>query len=557
MSEIRRRQRRKQDIKPLIFVAIFFVLVALCGLGITLMVRYTPSNKIADYNTYFKIVSKDRIPVIIEDSIEETQAKLIEDQLYFPLELVKERLNPHFYYEPAEELLLCTLASEVIELDYRLEDGETFILAEDVKKCTDMEYQLYQEPGRVSITLYEGSEQHREVVEDAKLRVEGNIKSSILTEVVAGAQVTELEAGESWSLVKVEGFIGFLPNEALSDTGIVVNLEERATMPEYTSITRDFKINLSWHVVTTAGANEQLEDRIAEADGLNVISPTWFRLQDTDGNISSLASQEYVQKAHDLGIEVWALVDNFDHDVDFMEMLSHTSKRNNAVTQLIDLALEYNLDGINLDFESIPSDGGEAYVQFIRELSVACRKQQLVLSVDNYVPRPHTAHYNRAEQGIVADYVIIMGYDEHYSGSSESGSVASIGFVDDGIQRTLEEVPAHKIINAVPFYMRVWTETSGASGEIELSSRAIGMEEADQLIRDMELYPVWNQETGQYYSEYETEEGVNKIWFENAASIEEKMKLIQSNNLAGVASWRLGFEKPEIWKVMKQYLQNE
>lgn len=187
--------------------------------------------------------------------------------------------------------------------------------------------------------------------------------------------------------------------------------------------------------------------------GINVISPTWFALTDSEGNFSSFASSAYVKRAHDMGIEVWGLIDNFSNKdaVDTYELLSYTSRREKLTENLVNTALEYGLDGINVDFESISQDAGTHFIQFIRELSVTCRKNGLVLSVDNYVPTGYTDHYDRKEQGVFADYVIIMGYDEHYSGSPEAGSVASIGFVEDGIRRTVDQVPAEKVINAVPF----------------------------------------------------------------------------------------------------------
>ncbi len=91
------------------------------------------------------------------------------------------------------------------------------------------------------------------------------------------------------------------------------------------------------------------------------------------------------------------------------------------------------LDGINLDFESITEEQAPHYIQFVRELSIACRNQGIVFSIDDPVPT-YSKHYDRTEQGIVADYVIIMGYDEHYAGSTDAGSVSSLGFVKAGIE---------------------------------------------------------------------------------------------------------------------------
>ncbi|MDE6320318.1 MAG: chitinase, partial [Lachnospiraceae bacterium] len=192
-------------------------------------------------------------------------------------------------------------------------------------------------------------------------------------------------------------------------------------------------------------------------EGLNVISPTWFTLTGNEGEFSSFAAASYVQRAHEMGLEVWGLVGNVESvDVDMYELLSRSSSRWKLITNLVAAAQEYDLDGINIDFENLSLDAGEPFIQFIRELSIPCRKYGIVLSVDNYVPMNHTDHYDRAEQGVVADYVIIMGYDEHYNGSKEAGSVASINFVENGIKNTVADVPAKKVINALPFYTRLW-----------------------------------------------------------------------------------------------------
>ena len=158
--------------------------------------------------------------------------------------------------------------------------------------------------------------------------------------------------------------------------------------------------------------------------GVNVISPTWFSVVSTEGNISSLASKEYVDKAHAKNLEVWGLIDNFNESVSTYDTLVQKSSRSHIIEMLISEAKRVGLDGINVDFETLTEEEAPHFIQFIRELSVACRKEQLVLSIDNPVPS-YTYFYNRKEQGVVADYVIIMGYDEHFAGSEEAGSVGS------------------------------------------------------------------------------------------------------------------------------------
>ena len=316
--------------------------------------------------------------------------------------------------------------------------------------------------------------------------------------------------------------------------------------PEYKANTRDHKINLGWHVIGGVEGNDTLEAAVSQTKGLNVISPTWFTLTGNEGEFSSFATTSYVERAHEMGLEVWALVGNVDSvDVDMYTVLGKTSNRRRLILQLLAAAREYNLDGLNIDFENISLDAGEPFVQFYQGTFHPLQKYGIVLSVDNYVPMDHTDHYDRAEQGAVADYVIIMGYDEHFAGG-EAGSVASYNYVKEGIEKTLAVVPREKVINAVPFYTRVWTEKDGNT-----SSSAMGIRDALAWVEENNVELYWQEELGQYYGELNTEEGLKQIWMEEEVSLGLKMDLIRENDLAGVGCWKLGFEPASIWDVVK------
>ena len=307
------------------------------------------------------------------------------------------------------------------------------------------------------------------------------------------------------------------------------------------------KVCLVWHQVTSTEANEAMEELIANTSGVNVIAPTWFALTDNKGNYHSYADRSYVDKAHALGMQVWAALDNFNmgENVNSEILFAQTSVRSRLIAKLMADVKTYNLDGINLDIEGIKESAGPHYVQFIRELSVSCRNEGIILSVDNYVPAPYNAFYNRAEQGRVADYVIIMGYDEHYAGG-EAGSVASYPYVREGIERTLALVPKEKVINALPFYTRIWTEKDGKT-----TSSAMGIQNAQIWVKENNVDLYWQEELGQYYGKLETDEGLKQIWMEEATSLGLKMDLIKEYDLAGVGCWKLGFEPASIWDIVR------
>ena len=349
------------------------------------------------------------------------------------------------------------------------------------------------------------------------------------------------------------------------------NISRDFKEPVYTNISKDYRINMVWHNVSNATANGYIQQSLAGTEGLNTIAPTWFSISDTEGNLTSIASADYVSYAHQSGLEVWAVLRDFHGGInsydETYQVLSYTSKRQRLISQVIQAALASDVDGINLDFELVSSECGPHYIQFVRELSVACRENGLVFSVDNYVPQPYNQHYDIAEQGVVADYVIIMAYDEHTDASYEAGSVASISYLQNGIADALDSVPRERLIAGVPFFTRLWLETPKTEDELageagteaasypdKISSKAMGMDEAAQTVADAGAQTVWDEETKQNYAEWKTDGGTYKIWLEDADSLEEKLKVINENELAGIAEWSLGMENQAVWNLIRSYL---
>ena len=347
----------------------------------------------------------------------------------------------------------------------------------------------------------------------------------------------------------MDGYIGFVKKKDVSSPE-AKDFERDFQKEEYQHLAMEEPVNLSWHQVTSEESNTYFTDAVANVSGVNVISPTWFYLQDTQGNIADISSADYVKQAHDKGMKVWGLIDNFTADVSTTDTLSQLSSRQNIISQLMSAAEKTGLDGINVDFETLSEDAGPHFLQFLRELSIECHKRNLVLSVDNPVPEDFTSHYDREEQGEVVDYVIIMGYDEHYVGSEEPGSVASLPWVEKGVVDTLAEVPAERTILAIPFYTRLWKTTGGA-----LTSEAIGMDQAQNVIKENKAETIWDGSVGQNTASYEKDGSSYEIWVEDAQSIAEKVKLIPKYKLAGVAQWKLGFENSSIWKVISENLK--
>ncbi|SDB01686.1 glycosyl hydrolase family 18 protein [Eubacterium oxidoreducens] len=571
----RRKKAQRARKKKLLIALVIVVIVVIAALAF-LVKKYTPTSETVDLNTYYNIEEEQDIALIIDREKNETLGKYINGEVYVPYDILQESINERFYWDSNEKILLYTTANEVIKANANeaaytagkeviqtsyqvvmIEEDETYVALDFVEIYANVTHQAYESPNRAVITSKWETITQATAKKETPIRVKGGIKSKIVDTLEKDEVVTIIEGGENWTKVMTEdGMIGYMKNSLMSDTK-EVTLANDFQEEEISHNLKDEKVNLLWHQVTNQSANNSISTVLARSSGINVISPTWFYMNDENGGIASIASLDYVQTCHENDVEVWALVSNLENtDIDCEKVLTTTSLRTNLVNSIMAAAIQYGLDGINLDFESLSTQGALGFVQLIRELSIKCRANDVILSVDNYVPSGYTTAYNRSEQAAFADYVVIMAYDEHYAGSDE-GSVSSINYVTESVTNTLKEVPAEQIILGLPFYARLWEETPDEDAEngYTLSSTAVGMDEADTILEENDANKTWNEELQQYYAEYEADGKTYKIWMEEETSLEAKLKIYQENNLAGAAFWKSGFERSTIWDLVNKYVQ--
>ncbi|MBQ7766612.1 MAG: chitinase [Lachnospiraceae bacterium] len=562
--------------KAIPVVIAIVLIIALVGIfyGETLIESVYYTSEREDLYQYFELVESDDVAIMLQDAHIDEKAKLVDGNCYFDMATVEKYFTDRFYINRDEGIILYTTEKDIYktfigeEYSYYtisgaenplsapaaiLVDEEIYLSAEFVKLFANFSYEFFEEPNRMLLYTEWGTRQSANIVKDTKLRYQGGVKSPILKDMSEGDKVYVLEEMEKWTkVISEDGLIGYIENKRL-ETGETVTQTPvtDAVVLNYQSISHEGKINMAFHQVFSAAANSTYDSYMADTKAVNVIAPTWFRVKDEEGTLECIASSDYITKAHNQGIEVWAVVTDVDYEVPIGAILSSSEKREAMVSALISYALQYGVDGINVDFETVGADYGDDFVQFLRELSIQTHANNLVLSVDNYAPTASTMYYNRAEQGLVADYVVIMGYDEHWASSQTAGSVASINFVETGIQRTMEEVPAEKIINAIPFYTRLWKTYGGA-----VSCETIGMDVAQNWIdsNGVELY--WDNETCQYYGEIQKDGTLYQIWMEENESIQVKLNVMDANNIAGVAEWKLDFENPSVWDVIEAYVNS-
>lgn len=562
---------------PVIVAVVLILVIGAVTLGSMLVEKYSYSKERVNLAEYYGLPETGAdgwTAVYLQDERLDMLAPMRDGICYFPMDMVHQYFNDTFYADRAEGLLLYALPEEVArvvlgssveeresgsqDLGYVIayeEDGQVYVAADYVRRYSNMELQYAQ--CHVQVYNQWGVSLQATVAKDTAARVKGGIKSEILWDVPGGSQVKVLEQMETWSKVRTQdGYIGYVENKLLHEMMEVQEIPVTDYVePVYSSLRLPGKVSMAWHSIGGVGGNDTLESMVAGTRGMNVIAPTWFSLSDNEGNFQSFASSSYVQRAHGMGLQVWGVLDDFNYNnvnhagINDFQILSSTTIRGRLISNIVQEAVNLDLDGLNIDFEKVTAECSDHYVQFIRELSIACRKNGLILSFDNYVPFNFNDHYRRDVQGKVADYVIIMGYDEHWHGSGDPGSVASIGYVSGGIDRTLEQVPKEKVINALPFYTILWT-IDGAT----VTDEYLLLSNTKDYLQRIGVEASWDEETSQLYAEWQSGGKTHKIWAETEESIQVKLNVMQNRGIAGAAVWQISYGTPAAWELINAYV---
>lgn len=527
--------------------------------------RYLPGRKWMTLEEYYGAAA-NRAALIWNTETLKEQGLLAQGTVYLPLSLVQQ-MNSRYYWDGSTLLYTTTeeTASYVPESTYHLEDGQvvadgkTGCLRQSdqlwvalwlVERYTDVTATLFTEPDRLWLWSDEtGTREQAAVRSDCAIRYRAGIKSPILAQAKKGEQLLVVEdtAVPGWVQVQnAQGITGYVKKKKLgAHTPYLPKVVRHMQGHTGPNLSIEVPIRMAWHQNLEDSGVAELPGILQRSSGMTVISPSWFTLNDAEGHFINRASAEYTRMAHEAGLQVWPMVDNLNLPVDSFRLLSSTRYRTQLMEGLIQAVTEAEADGINVDFESLSEACGVHFLQFIRELSVACHKKGLVLSVDNYAPQSGTWYYNRKEQAVYSDYLVVMAYDEHWNGGGEAGSTASYPFTEQAVTETLEEVPAEQLILAIPFYTRLWK----ADG----SSTAIGAARLQALLAEWQAEPVWSETERQYVCSGTLEEEAVSVWIEDLDTLEWRLELAKQYQLAGVSGWKAGMEQEEAWDLMQAY----
>lgn len=552
------------------------------GLGSIVALAYilttTFVNRSVDEVTDWRGFEK---PIFLKGELMDYEAKGSNENLKLPLPVLQEKVDPSIRYEETESAIILTSSDKVLQLTKDQEQGELngkpYILQTVPEETNGVLYIPVQAVKEVyGIRVHESADtgavllmNQGEIIEYAEAVGEGdqkeaegslplykepNKQAAIIKRMNIGDRVRIWSSNEKWLFVQLDnGYAGYVLASDVKQTETVTVPKLEVTPTAAERRWTDKAINLTWEAVYNRAADPAV---LSVLKGVNVVSPTWFEISDDKGNVASKADLTYVKKAQSLGIEVWGLISNaFDADRT-AEALSTYEKRNTIITQMIEYAKTYQLDGINVDFESVYTEDGANVTQFMRELLPYAKENELVLSIA-VTPKSNSELWSkfldRRSLGQIADYMMVMAYDEHWASSPVAGSVASIPWTTAAVTKIMDEdeVPAGKLLLGVPTYTRVWSEEM-VEGEMKVSSKAIGMDAAQEILSTNKLTPQYLEDTGQNYVEFEENGVLNKIWLEDKTSLRARVELAERLELVGVATWSRSLANEGAWAVLNR-----
>ena len=555
-------------------------MVVLSGLALGIYFML-PNNKVVP------AFDEGGINMVIGGEVIDTKfaPKVMENEILVPFEIIKSHFDPNIYWDKNLTKVTITTKDKVIrmktdkldavvnnkpvKLNFPVKsiDNIVYIPIEFLSELYKIEVKYLED---TNVVVIDKLDEEKKVAKPVKKSIavrKGYSKRYPVIEkfentsgAVENIEFRVFGEHENWYKVRTaSGAVGYVQKRTVKVESI------KTAIPKEDEESKDTvwkpengKVNLVWEMMYSGRPNLS---KVKKIDGLDVISPTWFEVSTVSGEIKNRADAKYVEWAHENNYKVWALFSNGFSDIKMTSsFLNNTDARDNAIRQILAYAALYKLDGINIDFENIYKSDKDALTQFVRELTPFLKEQGLVVSMDVTVPDGSDTYslcYDRKALGEVVDYIMLMAYDQHWRTSPVAGSVAQITWVEENINKTLNYIPKEKLILGVPLYSRLWKEEKAKDGSVKVSSpKTISMRNIKGEVEANSGNPVWDQESGQFYAEYEKDGFKYRVWMEDETSIDLKTSLALKYDLAGVAAWSKISDSDEVWEVIKNNVKD-
>ena len=537
-----------------LFMGLFLIIVL--AAGAFLFVENRGTSKISTKYDKFNFLTEDK-------DIDKEDFSIEDGMIYLSLDYIKEYLDKDIEYDKSsgEVRINNDHANKVLKLngyEAKFNSGTIDLRAPVIEKdgkimlpieafIYDYDVRLrYDKDIRLLLLDYRDKDYDlSKTTSETLLREGASKRSPIIKKLPEGEELYVYgDKGKYYKVRMTEGYAGYVLKKDLDENF------EKVSFKSTSKNTSDDLINLTWDY-TYAEHSEDKINQIKDIKGLDVIIPTWFSIRNGNGDMIDRGNQNYIKKYNDLGIDVWAYLDNsFDPEITH-QALSNETTRKKIINKTLELCKKYGMKGINIDFEHTKIDDRDYITDFVREFRQAADEDFIItVDVTPQISADVTKEpYDRKALAEIADYMVVMAYDQHWGSSDKAGSVAQYKWVEGSINVLFRNIPNKKMILGVPLYTRIWKEDGG-----KVTSKTISMDEVARIIASKGLKPVWDKESQQNYIEYQENGADYKIWIEDANSLEKKVSLVNKYNLAGVGSWRLGFETSNIWDVISKEL---
>lgn len=538
-----------------IFFGIFLIIIL--AAGAFLFVENRGTTKISTKYDKFNFITENK-------DIDKDDFSIEDGMIYLSLDYIKKYLDENISYDKAsgEVKIDNEHANKILKLnEYQAKfnsgtiDLRAPVIEKNGKIMLPIEAFIYdynvslRYNKDIRLLLLDYRDKEYDLTKTSKetfLREDASRRSPIIKKLPEGEKLYVYGEESKYYIVRMpEGYAGYVLKSDVDENF------EKFTLASATKNISKSPINLTWDYTYAEHSDEKVE-QIKDINGLDVIIPTWFSIRNGNGDMIDRGNLNYIKKYNDLGIEVWAYLDNsFDPDITH-EALSSENTRKKIIDKTLELCRKYKMKGINIDFEHTKIEDRDNITAFVKEFRESAGEDFIVtVDVTPQISSDVTKEpYDRKALAEISDYIVVMSYDQHWASSEEAGSVAQYKWVEGSINVLFRNIPNRKMILGVPLYTRLWKDSNG-----KVTSKTISMSEVANIIASKGLNPTWDKESQQNYVEYQENGATYKIWIEDANSIEKKVSLVNKYNLAGVGSWRLGFETQNIWDVISKELE--
>ena len=564
-NKTKRMSNQEIERKKKLIKRTFFTIVALLVIFIVAMIA----------NNYIILDNNERTNLVINNNNVTTDLKndvLIKDDIIYLSEAdIANFFDKHIYYDEGTEKIITTYEKKIAEIGFEenviningsdkeiyahaiRENGEVYLPVSEMADVYDVEIQSIPETKVITMDSLDREQKRAIVNKDTAVKSSTNFIARTVDRVEKGEAVIVVSTDGKYSRIRTsDGKIGIIKSKRLENEFTI-----REDMEEEKQV--DGKVNLTWDYFSEYVSAPDRSGTTIE--GVNVISPSFFYL-DTDGELKENVGSEgqaYIEWAHNNGYKVWPMVSNAVAANESLDITSNImnsyESRKKLIENIVEKCVEYDLDGINIDFENMYAEDKDMYSRFIIELTPRLKEIGMVTSVD--VTAPDGADtwslcFDRNVIGDVADYIIFMAYDQNGTSSLKPGTTAGYNWVQLNLTKFLqtEAIEPEKLILGIPFYTRVWTTDS--DGDI-ISRNTVDMKDIDSVIPEG-VEKTWNDELKQNYVEYMDGSNKRQIWIEDIESLKAKVSLVIENNLAGVASWQKDMESNDVWQMLESEL---